>query len=179
MRGELGQESFVAFEHDLGGVLDGVFLRGLAGGRAQLVPEIVIHAQAGQLGGKGSLVRAGEQAGNTVFHGIAHADRMDAQHGQAGSHGFHNRERVHFRDGGSYENISHGEVARQLVVGQHAGEMDAAGRAALGGCLLQRRLFRSAADDQQVGVLDGFGGPGKGADEKIQVLFRSRAARKK
>ena len=94
--------------------------------------QIAVQAQAGQLGGKGGLVLAGEQTGNAIFNGIAHADRMDAQHGQAGGHGFDDGKRMDFRHGGGYEDIAHGQVARQFIVGQHAGEMDAAGRAGLG-----------------------------------------------
>ena len=53
--------------------------------------------------------------------------------------------------------------------------MDAPGCAAVGRRLLKGLFFRPAANDQQVGVFNGFGNPGKGMDEN-NVDARSKIA---
>ena len=50
--------------------------------------------------------------------------------------------------------------------------MDAGVGAGLGSQLPESLFFGSAADDHEVDIFDGFGSPGKSADQKIQVLLR-------
>ncbi len=50
--------------------------------------------------------------------------------------------------------------------------MDAGVGTGLGSQLPESLFFGPAADDHEMDIFDGFGSPGKSADQEIQVLLR-------
>ena len=91
-------EFFVDVQKRARGAFDGVFAGDFAGGVSHFLSCCRVEAEARHLRGEGGLILAGEEAGFSIFDGVADADGMKPEGGQPCSHCFDDGKRMYFRD---------------------------------------------------------------------------------